>query len=99
MNRRRAIREIKLVNTYSRKVYGSCTHSYMGCLATHHLQKLLGGTTNRQGCIEQGWEELFANATDEQLGAAREYVEHWYPIARLYLSTRRRIARAVEAFT
>lgn len=98
MNRKQQIKEINMVLDYSRKVYGSCTHSYIGCLADTHLRSLLGGETNIQGVHEKGYDELFKEATDEQMDEAHEFVNHWIPIARDYLAVKSRLARAFAQF-
>lgn len=98
MSRRSKIRDINLVLKYSNRVYGSCTHSYMGCMADAHLLRIVGG--GAYGDINRKpYSVLFEEATDEQIDEAHEYVTHWIPIAKEYLGPRARVSRVVEALT
>ena len=94
MNRRSQIRDINLVLKYSNKVYGSCNHSYMGCLADAQLLSIVGGG-EYGGVKRKPYSVLFAEATDEQMDKAHEYVSHWIPIAEKYMSPRSRICRII----
>lgn len=96
MNRKQQIKEINLVLNYSDKVYGSCTHSYMGCMADARLHTILGCTRNIQLVPEQGFKELLETATDEQITEGHEYVTHWIPIAKAYMSPRSRVSRIIR---
>lgn len=97
MNRKKAVKEIRYVMKYSDRVYGSCTHSYMGCMADAGLQKILG---NHDGYGNgPGFDVLFETATDEQIAEGREYVEHWFPIAKRYFAPGSRIGRLREALS
>lgn len=98
MNRKRKIKEINLVLDYSKKVYGSCTHSYMGCMADAHLLRLVGGGSYG-GLDRKPYSVLFAEATDEQIDEAHEYVTHWIPIAKEYMRPRSRVGRAIAQFS
>jgi len=99
MNRKQEIKEIRLVLNYSRKVYGSCNHSYIGCMADSRLHSILGCTRNQQLVPEQGYDELFENATDDQIDEGHKYVDHWIPIAKEYMAPRARISRAIAQFS
>ena len=98
MNRRTKIKEINLVLDYSDKVYGSCTHSYMGCMANAQLLRIVGGG-GYGGIDRKPFWVLFEEATDEQIDDAHEYVTHWIPIAKEYMRPRSRISRAIAQFT
>ncbi len=98
MNRKQQIKEINLVLDYSNKVYGSCNHSYMGCLADAQLLRILGGG-DYGGPARKFYSELFAEATDEQMDKAHEYVTHWIPIAQKYMAPGARISRAIAQFS
>lgn len=98
MNRKQKIKEIVLVQDYSNKVYGSCTHSYMGCLADAGLLRIVGGG-EYGGIDRKPYSVLFAEATDEQIDEAHEYVTHWIPIAKKYMAPGAKISRAIAQFT
>jgi hypothetical protein len=98
MNRKRQIKEINLVLDYSNKVYGSCTHSYMGCMADAGLLKIVGGG-DYGGLDRKTYSVLFEEATDEQMDEAHEYVSHWIPIAKKYMAPGARVGRAIAQFT
>lgn len=98
MNRKQKIKEITLVQDYSRKVYGSCTQSYMGCLADAQLLSIVGGGSYG-GMDRKPYSVLFEEATDEQIDKAHEYVTHWIPIARDYLAVKSRLSRAFAQLT
>jgi len=98
MNRRDKIKEINQVLDYSDKVYGSCTMSYMGCMADAELLRLVGGgyygDLNRKS-----YSVLFETATNEQIDNAHKFVTHWIPVARDYLSVKARLSRAFAQLT
>ncbi len=98
MNRRTKIKEINLVLDYSNKVYGSCNHSYMGCLADANLLQIVGGGSYG-GMDRKPYSVLFAEATDEQIDKAHEYVTHWIQIAKEYMRPGAKISRAIAQFT
>ena len=98
MNRRGKIKEINLVLDYSNRVYGSCNHSYMGCLADAELLSIVGGG-DYGGLDRKPYSELFAEATDEQMDKAHKYVTHWIPIAKKYMAPGARVGRAIAQFT
>ncbi len=98
MNRKQQIKEINLVLDYSHKVYGSCNHSYMGCLADAQLLSIVGGGSYG-GVDRKPYSVLFAEATDEQMDKAHEYVTHWIPIAKKYMAPGARISRAIAQFS
>lgn len=97
MNRKQRIKEINLVLNYSDKVYGSCTMSYIGCMADAELLRLVGGG-EYGGLHRKSYSVLFAEATDKQIDNAHKYVTHWIPIAQEYMRLRARIGRAVTQF-
>jgi len=51
--RRTAIKDINLVLKYSRRVYGSCRHAYMGCLALSRYSSILDGKTLANADLSQ----------------------------------------------
>jgi hypothetical protein len=52
-SRRAAIKDIELVLKYSRKVYGSCIHAYMGSMAMHRYDSILNGATLKTAELHQ----------------------------------------------
>lgn len=96
MKRQQQEKEIQLVLNYSRKIYGSCNHSYMGCLADTHLRGILGDSPYWPDM--KPYDVLLAEADDKTIAKGHEYIDHWVPIAKAYMKPSARISRAVAQF-
>lgn len=79
--------DIRTVLRYSSMMSGSCTASYMGCMARYALAEILSGNP-RAG--DSGPEKYIDTANSSQLEAGWKYVQGWLPLAKRYLNWRAR---------
>lgn len=91
--RKQKVAEAQLVLEYSAKVYGSCSHAYLGGMAYAHLARQLNMTYGKTDFIK-----VLAEGTDEQVQIIHDHTYTYLSIAKKYVASLLEEADALKEF-